>query len=204
MRYSTALSTFVAFGLSSSVGSSEALGQWALGVELGADRCWGASVESAPERRSFRPYRPTTFGVGIERRHGKLGIAIRLRYSEASLALEGSDALVAVKGVFKVFSATPEISYRIASVGPGNELLLHAGPLFEVWNLVDEESRARIGGQGSVSLNIPLGGRFGGSLSAGAAVMASPFTTDELAPGYDLRALWRRRFAVGLQYRLGS
>jgi hypothetical protein len=179
-----------------------AVAQWTLGIEIGADRFWGASAESPPPHRSFRPYRPTTFGALVERGGGRVGVALQLRYTQASLALEGGDAVVAVKGVFKVFSASPELSYRIASLGPGNELLLHAGPLFEVWSVVDEDSRARIGAQSALSLGIPLGGRLGASLSAGVGLMKSPFARDELDTTYELRALWRRRFAAGLQYRL--
>jgi hypothetical protein len=179
-----------------------AAAQWSLGIEVGAERFWGASAEIVSPHRSIRPYRPTTLGTFIERRAGRAGLALQLRYTQASLALEGGDAVVAVKGAFKVFSASPEISYRIAVLGPGNELRLHGGPLVEVWNLIDEGSRARVGAQSSLSLGIPLGGRFGASLSAGAALMRSPFERDELDTNYDLRALWRRRFAVGLQYRL--
>ena len=82
-----------------SCGVSAAWGQWTVGVELGADRFWGGSVENGPERRSFRPYRPTTFGGALERRSGRGGVGIRLLYTEASLALEGNDAVVAAKGV---------------------------------------------------------------------------------------------------------
>jgi hypothetical protein len=178
-----------------------AFGQWMLGVELGAERFWGGSAEVAPEHRSFRPYRPTTFGAGLERSSGNGGVGLRLLYTEASLALEGSDAVVAAKGVFKVYSASPEVSYRMASVGSSSHVLLRVGPLFEVWSIVDEKSRTRVGLQAAASLGIPLGGRFAGTLSAGAALIPSPFEDGEL-PGYDLRALWRRRFAVGLQYRL--
>ena len=181
--------------------ASAAFGQWTVGVELGADRFWGGSAEVAPEHRSFRPYRPTTFGAGLERSSGRVGVGLRLLYTGASLALEGNDAVVAAKGVFKVYSASPEGTYRIASVGSSNQVLLRVGPLFEVWSIVDEKSRTRVGVQGAASLGIPLGHRFVGALSAGAALIRSPFEDGEL-PGYELRVLWRRRFAVGLQYRL--
>jgi hypothetical protein len=176
--------------------------QWSMGVEIGAERFWGGSAEISPPHRSFRPYRPTAFGAVVERKGSRVGIALRLRYTQASLALEGNDAVVAVKGVFKVYGASPELSYRVASLGAQNELWLHGGPLFEVWSIIDEGSRTRIGAQGSVSLDVPLGGKFGASLSAGAALMRSPFVEDDLDTTYELRALWRRRFAVGLQYRL--
>jgi hypothetical protein len=198
---SSLLRTCVALAFTPWILGTPALAQWAVFLEVGADRFWGGSVENAPERRSFRPYRPTTLGAGLERR-GTVGVGLRLRYTGASFALEGEDAVVAVKGVFDVYSASPEISYRIASVGPGNQLRLHAGPLLEVWSLIDEGSRTRIGIQGGVSLGIPLGSRFAGSVGAGAAVSPSPFKEGELDPPYELRVLWRRSVTARLEYRL--
>jgi hypothetical protein len=202
MNLRLGLRAWAALIVATSFSTPAAWGQWIAGVEVGADRFWGGSVQRAPERRSFRPYRPTTFGASLERRAGKVGVALQLHYARASLALEGGDAVVAVKGVFKLFSASPAVTYRIASLGPGNELLVRVGPMFELWNIIDEDSRVRIGGQGSLSLAIPLGGRFGGALSAGAALIRSPFNREDLDVNFDLRALWRRRVAAGLQYRL--
>jgi hypothetical protein len=202
MRTSSTLAALIGVGLVYSTWCGAALAQWTLGAEVGSDRFWGGSVEATPERRSLRPYRPTTFGVGLERRVGRLGVGLRLRYASAALALEGPDALSAVKGVFTVYSISPEVVYRIAAVGSANQLLVHGGPLFEVWSVVDEDSQTRVGIQGAVSLNLPLGGRLAGSLMAGAALIPSPFGKAQLDPSFERRALWRRRFAVGLDYRL--
>jgi hypothetical protein len=183
------------------LGPEFAAAQWFVGLEVGAQRYWGGTLENTPDQRSFRPYRPTTFGVGLERRGASFGAAIRLRYTDASMALEGGDAVIAVKSVFSVVSAAAELIYQVATLGQ-NQVLLHAGPLLEHWSLIDEESRVRVGAQGAVSLNVPLGGRFAMALMADAAVIGSPFEQDELDPSYDLRALWRRGFAAGVRYRL--
>lgn len=202
MRTSSTLAALMGVGLISSTWCGGVLAQWTLGADVGSDRFWGGSIETTAERRSFRPYRPTTFGVRIERREGRLGAGLRLQYASASLALEGADAVVAAKGVFTVYSAAAEVIYRIMSVGSVNQLVLHLSPLFEVWSVIDENSETRVGVQGAVSLNLPLGGRFGGSIMAGAALIPSPFGETQLDPGFERRALWRRRFAVGLDYRL--
>jgi hypothetical protein len=181
--------------------SQQAVGQWFIGLEIGSERFWGGSVENTADQRAFRPYRPTTFSAAVERRSGLLGAALRLRYTDASMALEGSDAVVAVKGVFTVISVAPEISYGVFTLAQ-NQVVLHAGPVLEHWSLIDEDSRFRVGAQGAVCLNIPLGGRIAMALLADAAVIGSPFERDELDPSYDLRALWRRGFAAGLRYRL--
>ncbi|HEX5575341.1 MAG TPA: hypothetical protein VFX42_05660 [Gemmatimonadales bacterium] len=181
---------------------SPAYSQWRGSTEVGAERFWGGSLETTGEHRSFRPYRPTTMGIGLEHQGERLSLGLQIRYAEAALALEGSDAVVAVDGVFDIIGFAPELVYRLVRVGAVNQLRLHAGPLIEIWTVVDEEARVRAGAQATLSFDVPLGSRFGASILAGAALGASPFNEDELEPSYELRALWRRRFAVALGYRL--
>jgi hypothetical protein len=202
MRASSLLDSVAVLLLASSIWCSTALAQWTVGLEVGADRFWGGSLETTAERRSFRPYRPTTFGLGVERQKGRLGVGLQVHYAEASLGLEGEGAVAAIEGAFTIVSISPEVAYQVASLGPGNRLQLHAGPLFEVWGIIDEDSQTRVGFQSAVSLDVPLGGRFGAAVLAGMAVTPSPFEAGQLAPEYELRTLWRRRFAVGLEYRL--
>lgn len=203
MRAPSMLSGLALASIASLAWCTPALGQWTVGAEIGSDRFWGGSVQSTGERRSLRPYRPTTLGLGIEGLGGgRFGAGLRLRYASAGLALEGADALVAVKGVFTVYSAAPEMIYRIATLGTGNRLVLHAGPLFEVWSVVDEPSQTRVGVQSALSLYVPLGGRLAGSLLAGIALTPSPFARDQLDRNFERRALWRRRLSTGFEYRL--
>lgn len=185
-----------------SIWCSAAQSQWEIGFEVGSDRFWGSSIETADPHRSFRPYRPTTLGLGLERRGERLGAALHLRYAGASLALEGSDAAVVVKGIFNHYQASPELVYRVATLGSMNELRLHAGPVFDLWSIEGEDPQWRAGVQGAVSLRIPFGGRFAGSLTAGAGVTGSPLTNEQLLDGYERRALWRRSVAAALEYRL--
>jgi hypothetical protein len=188
-------------------GSSSLSAQWFLGFEVGGSRFWGGSTDTGGENTSFVPYRPTTFGVGLERQSGKYAFGVKAHYAESSLALVGAELLFATEGVFNTLSVSPEAVARLATLGPANQLRIHAGPLFEVWDLVDLESRTRVGAQASISLDVPLGGRFRGAVVAGAAVIPSPYNEGELdagggAPTYDLQALWRRSFGVSLHYRL--
>jgi len=192
----------LALVLACSLWCSPLLGQWIVAAEVGSDRFWGGSVDKTDEQRAFLPYRPTTFGVGLARGVGRFAIGMRLRYASASLALEGAEGVVAVKGILTMYSLSPELVYRIATVGSVHPLLLHAGPIFEVWSAIDEDPEARLGVQGALSLKVPLGGRFAGSVMVGAAVIPSPFGADQLVPDFERRALWRRRFAGGLEYRL--
>jgi hypothetical protein len=178
--------------------------QWLAAVEVGAERFWGGSVENTPEHRSFRPYRPTVFGLGLEHRSERLGLGLRLRYMAAALGLEGRDAVAAVDGVFEVFSASPEVIYRLARIGRDNPLSIRAGPLFEIWSIMGGDSKTLIGIQGALSLSVPLGTRLAGSVLAEVAVSPSPFARDQLDQGFEPRALWRRGVAARLEYRLGA
>lgn len=207
MRPSILHSLPIALSIASSVWCAPLFGQWRAGIEVGAARFWGASLDTGGDNTSFRPYRPTTFGIGLERQMGRYAVGLQAHYAQAGLALEGPVAVVSAEGVFNIVSISPELALRIATLGSGNQLRLHAGPLFEIWDIVDEGSRTRLGAQGSVSLDVPLGGRFGGMVRAGGAVTSSPYREGELdfggsAPTYDLRTLWRRSFAVGLRYQL--
>jgi hypothetical protein len=197
----------VVLSIVSAVGCSPLFGQWRLGVDVGAARFWGASLDNTGAQTSIRPYRPTTFGVGVEHQTGRYAVGLQVHYAQASLSLEGPEAIVVAEGAFKIVSISPEVAFQIATLGPGNQLRVHAGPLIEIWNLIDLDSRSRVGAQGSVSLDLPLSGRFAGALLAGVAITPSPYEEGELdlgpgAPTYDLRTLWRRSFAVGLRYRL--
>jgi hypothetical protein len=189
------------------VPSSPLSGQWRIGLEVGASRFWGGSRDNVDGGTSFTPYRPTTFGIGLERQAGQYGFGLQARYFEAGVALVGPELTIASEGIFKVVSLAPQVVARLATLGPDNQLRIHAGPLFEVWDIVDLDSRTRLGAQGSVSLDLPLGGRFHGAVTAGAAVIPSPYNEGELdigggAPTYELQALWRRSVELSLHYRL--
>ena len=196
------LTHMVAATLASCMVSSSMQGQWSVGAEVGADRFWGGSIENTEDQRSFRPYRPTTLGARIQWETPGLGVGVRLGYFSAGMALEGSDGLSLANGVFTVYSLAPELLYRIASIGKANRLLIRAGPLLEIWQALDDESEIRLGVHGALALQVPLGWKLEGVLSAGAALIPSPFAENQLDPPFERRPLWRRRFTAGLQYRL--
>ncbi|MEP7228205.1 MAG: hypothetical protein ABI785_12635, partial [Gemmatimonadales bacterium] len=180
MRPSFLHELLIVLCIGSSGWRSPLLGQWRVGVEVGSARFWGGSLDTGGDHTSFRPYRPTTFGIGLERQIGRYAVGLQAHYAQASLALEGPEATVSAEGAFTIVSISPEMTVRIATLGPGNQLRLHAGPLFELWDIIDQGARSRFGAQSSVSLDVPLGQRFSGVVLAGAAVTSSPFKEGEL------------------------
>lgn len=192
----------VALSILAAWASTPAPAQWLVGLDLGTDRFWGGSAETTGEGTSFRPYRPTVLGLGIEHRSNNLGLGLRLHYTDAPLALEGEEGAALAKGVFDVYAAAPELGYRLVTLGDDNELILRGGPLLELWNISGEDDRTRLGVHGSISLRVPLGGRFAGSLLAGGAVISSPIQQDDLPQNFEPRTLWRRGVTGRLEYRL--
>jgi hypothetical protein len=196
MRFSLLLVLFIAGA------SHEAPAQWAVTAEIGAARFWGASAETGGSGPSFRPYRPTVLGVGLEHQGVRLGWAVRLQYAGASLALEGKDAIAAVKGALDFYGVSPELTLRLTTLRGGLRLQLSGGPLLEFWELGVDVSHVLLGGQAGVALDLPLSARVTARLRASGAVTPSPFDREDLEPGYEPKVLWRRGLSVGVQYRL--
>ena len=180
--------------------SHEAPAQWAISADVTAARFWGGSQEVQGDR-GFRPYRPTIVGLGIERRLLDMNVGLRGYHASASLALEGTEAVAAIRNALDLHGLALEVSGSITTLGAVS-VVIYGGPSIEVWDLADESSSTHAGLSASVGLQAALGGRFSGVLKAGAAVTGSPFSTTELEVGFERRALWRRevsgRVRVGL------
>ena len=182
--------------------SRQAPAQWVLTAEIGAARFWGASAETGGSGRSFRPYRPTLVGLGLERQGRRLGWGVRLLYAGASLALEGEDAVSAVKGALNLYEVAPEVSIGLKQLSSGPQFRLCAGPLVEIWELGTETSHVRVGAHAGIGLQLPLSGRVSAGVGANLAVTPSPFNDGDLVAGYEPRTLWRRGVTASLRYRL--
>jgi hypothetical protein len=200
MRVSTRVALLVC-SLLPCLAPSPVMAQWSAAIQLGSDRFWGGSTDNTDEHRSFLPYRPSTLSAAVHHRGSKIGMGVRLGYSEAALGLEGNTAVVAAKGVFAIYSVAPDVSYRVASIGTGNLVLLQAGPLLELWDIIDQGTRTRIGGHAGIALLVPIGSKFNAIMSGSLAILPSPFNVGELPEGFEMQTLWRRGMAGGLEYR---
>jgi hypothetical protein len=188
--------------IASLVVRSHAAAQWSVNAGIRAPRFWGGAAEPATGR-SLRPYRPTVFEVGLDRAGPRVGVGVWLHYASSSLALEGEDAVSAVKDALTVYGAEPFVAVQLRGVGREGILRATAGPLLEVWKLADGASRTRIGVAAAVELALPLGGHWSGLARLGGAVTpGSPFSREDLDPSLEPRALWRREVAASLRYRL--
>ena len=179
-----------------------AAAQWTLIAELASARFSGGAGEERGGR-SLRPYRPTIVGVGVERAAGPVGVAIRGYYARASLALEGADAVVAVKDAMHLRGVALDLSEeRLATLGSSARLMGYVSPMVERWTLADQASHVGLGFCAGLALEVPLGGHWSAAVRGGAAVSGSPFAADDLDAGYVPRTLWRREVSGRLRYRL--
>jgi hypothetical protein len=176
--------------------------QWTATLGLRAARFSGGAEEPATGR-SLRPYRPTMFEAGVARFGHRVGVGLRVHYASSSLALEGGNAVAAVKDALQVYGVQPELSVQVSHLGPEGLIRAFAGPIFEIWKLPDLGSRSRLGIAASLGMEFPFGGRWSGSARLGAAVTpTSPFTTADLDPSLERRTLWRREVSAGVSYRM--
>jgi len=177
-------------------------GQWSLAVEATASYYDGVSRDSGADPTAFRPHHPTSVGLRVDRRFGRLGFGFGASLATADLIAENSSIGAILKDALDLFEVAPEVALRLGHTGPGAAARVHAGPLIDVWSRAGDDTRTRAGGQVGVSLESPVSRRFAGSLRVAAALTSSLFREGELPPGFERRAMWRRSVSLGLRYRL--
>ena len=177
-------------------------GQWSLAVEATTSCYDGVSRDSGADPTSFRPHHPTSVGLRVDRRFGRLGFGVGAALAGADLIAENSSVGAILKDALDVFEVAPEVALLLGRTGPGPALRVHAGPLIDVWSRAGDDTRTRAGGQVGLSLESPVSRRFAGSLRVAAALTSSLFREGELPPGFERRAMWRRSVSLGLRYRL--
>lgn len=180
---------------------SSAAAQWTLGADVTAARFWGGARDPSGDR-SLRPYRPTLLGAVLARSLGAATVAVRGYYGSASLALEGSDAVVAVKDALTLYGVALEASHRLATVGHDSSLLAGIAPMIERWDLSGAAAHVRVAVVASFAFRVTLGDQWEAVLRGEAGVGGSPFTDADLDPDFAPRALWRRQVSARLLLRL--
>src|SRR3989441_8718036 len=176
--------------------------QWSLTVEATASYYGGTSRDSGADPTAFRPHHPTSLGLRVDRRFGRLGLGVGAALAGADLIAENSSVGAILKDALDLFEVAPEVAVTLGRTGPGLAVRVHAGPLIDVWSPQGGAPRTRLGGQAGLSLEWPVTRRFAGSLRGAAALTGSLFKQGELPPGFERRAMWRRSVSLGLRFRL--
>ena len=185
-------------------GAAPLAAQWSAGVEVGMLRFWGTSIDTVTpgDPTRARPSPSTSFSVKVQRDFGRVGVGIGVLYSKGGAGVENATVAVEEKNLIKVYEVAPEVSFRVARLGPGGALRLHVGPSYDRWSLTDGSDTRRIGARAAVAVDWSLGGRFIGTLQGGAAVSAGVFGREDLPFEFARRATWRRSVSTGVRLRL--
>ena len=173
--------------------------QWGISAELGVARFGGTSRDSAGA--TVGPYRPTTFGLRLERDLGRARVAVGVLNAETGLVAEGQGVAVVQYGIGSLWEIAPEISFGVARFGTGVEARVEVGPAVDLWNF-DGEQRNRVGGRAAAVVEWPLARALMGSLRVSGVVSESVFDAADAPSGVERRATRRFGVAVGLRYQL--
>lgn len=176
--------------------------RWRLALEAGEIRFGGSSVDTSSDSSgAFRPFRPATLGLRIERGLDRLGIGIGVMYGEADPALVGPDAtVIGYGGALRLLELAPAVSWRLTSLGDGG-LYVGGGPVIDRWSWSEGPTRWRVGGEVSATVEAPLGGAAALVARAGVGRTASIFEPTDLPQEFELRPSWRRSVAIGVTLR---
>ena len=181
------------------LGASPAAAQWGVSAELGVARFGGTSRDSSGA--TVGPYRPTTFGLHLDRGSGRVRVGVGVLYAKTGLAAEGQGVAVVQHDIGSLWEIAPELSLRVARFGTGIEARVDAGPTIDFWNF-DGERRNRVGGRAALVAEWPLARALAGSLQVSGMLSGSVFDAADTPSGVERRATRRFGVAVGLRYRL--
>ena len=175
--------------------------RWSVTVEAGELRYRGTSADtSAEDNGAFRPFRPATLGLRLER-GGSVGVGLGILYGAGSAALIGPELTITSRtDALTLVELAPSVSLLVARLGSGS-LRLAGGPLLDHWSWSPAPGRWRVGGELVARLETPLGSATGLMVRAGVARSASMLEDDDLPESFERRPSWRSSVAVGLMVR---
>lgn len=179
--------------------------RWSLTAETGLVRFSGSAsgvVADAPgEPVSVGPDRTTALGARLSRDLGGASVGVGIWYAESGVISESSSGAIIVDQLrFHLFELAPEIGARLLTFGAARTVRIHAGPILDHWTA--RANRTRLGVQAALSLEIPLGRRWGGTVRAGWAATGSVFNADEVGSEVNRRSTRRRMLTLGLHHQL--
>ena len=193
----TLVASLVMLGLA--VEPRTAAAQWGVSAEIGAAWFRGTSRDSSGA--TVGPYRPTTFGVRLDRDLGAVRVALDVLYAAPGLAGENGDLAFVQDGVLSLWEIVPEIGIRLGRFGVGVEARVEAGPALDLWEF-NGEQRHRLGARGGLALEWPLARSLSGALRVSGAWSGSMVDPDDVPAGVERVSTRRLGVGLALRYRL--
>ena len=184
-------------------GPGSAQTSWGIAMEIGIERFWGASGPLVgSDQLALRPYRPTRFGIRIDRRQGGISLALSLAYADSPIGAEYEGGATVFAEGFTLIELAPEVASRLARLGAGGLLGVFAGPVLRFWIPPEESIRTRAGARGGIQLEAALGSRVSLVTRAHAGIAPSAFEEADVPTGYEVRAMPSAGVALGIRVGL--
>ena len=185
---------------------------WTAGVTVSGARFGGASAEASPSPDGLRflPYRPTFYGVFVER-GSVIRVGLRLATGSPGVSLEsgapaGTGAAGRVRvvsdGAFNVGALGVSVSVPVIRAANGAALRLGVGGHWEHWSAAGNPGRGLAGLDGLALVELPLGKHWLTQVSTGVGFdPRSPFAAEDLPNGFRPVGMWRVGFGAGVGLR---
>ena len=176
--------------------------QWWIGVETGTARYRGSAHDtSSGAGPRLRPGDATTIAIRVDRRLGRLGVALRASLATPGVSAVGASIAVTDRTTGHLIEVATLVAVRVGGIGPSGVVRAELGPALHLWKL-DDDKRVRLGALGALAYEWPVAGRFSGAIRVEGAMSRSWFEEGDLPPEYELRLTWRYGVTLGLRYRL--
>src|SRR2546426_6188157 len=133
--------------------------QWSLTVEATASYYGGTSRNGEADPTAFRPHHPTSLGLRVDRRFGRLGVGVGATLASADLIAENSSVGAILKDALDLFEGAPQAAVTFGRTGPRLPVRVHARPPIDIWSPEGADTRTRTGGQVGFSLEWPVSRR---------------------------------------------
>src|SRR2546427_4558380 len=93
--------------------------QWSLAVEAAASYYGGTSRNGEADPTAFRPHHPTSLGLRVDRRFGRLGVGGGATLASADLIAENSSVGAILQNAPDLFEVAPQAPLTLGPTGPG-------------------------------------------------------------------------------------
>lgn len=187
-------------------GRSETLsaqtGKWGLTAEMGLSWFSGsARRDSAGAVDDLHPSPSRSVSLRVDRRGGRLGIALTALYEKTGLVDATDEVSITVNDVSKLYSLRPEIWGRILTL-KALALEAHGGLSLDYWQFAGMENRVKAGAMGGLTLVAPIAGAFGLRLRWEGSLSGSLINPGELPPSFERRRSFHSRLGFGIRLEL--
>lgn len=176
--------------------------QWGVAVNIQRTGFGGTSLDTSTggTQASFRPGNTPAVIVRVDRRMGRVGVALGVRYSRSAIVLDGADFFAGFHDEAAAIEAAPEVRVRLVRTHPGATIHVMAGPVIGVWMLRDQGTRSVVGALAGLIGEFPVLDRLALEARVSGGLTGSLFRAGELPPEFERRPTSRFEVGLGLRY----